>query len=450
MKRFSSILMTFAMLMTAMTLSTAVGNAVSTSAGENSKHVISVTAITDVFGDGQKVSAVAVEYDNDVVNAKLNKSAFSVKGRTVTKVYANSTAAKAANGIDGRYLIIELAKPPQTSSGGQGGGPGAPGAQGRGSGPGISLGGENAIIGAQEPLKASVTQVDEVIVVGGQKYPAEKTAMESNKTINLVVDDFQHFTFKDPKTGLDLMYNLYIPKNYDRSKPYPMVIFIHDAGATSDQMTTTLTQGVGAVIWAAPSDQAKHEAFVLAPQYSRGAVVNDNSEYTSDLDITVRLVKDVAGRYSIDKDRIYTTGQSMGCMMSIAMQIKYPDVFAASMLVAGQWDAQKMKAIANKNMWILVAEGDTKAFPGMTAATTAMEEAGGKVSRAIWNARANEAEMAANVKKMIDEGNNIKFVVFEKGTVFPEGMAGGMEHRQTWAVAYYIEGVRDWLFAQKK
>jgi predicted peptidase len=52
-----------------------------------------------------------------------------------------------------------------------------------------------------------------------------------------------------------------------------MVLFIHDAGATSDQITTTLTQGVGAVIWATPSEQAKHEAFVLAPQYSRGMVV---------------------------------------------------------------------------------------------------------------------------------------------------------------------------------
>jgi predicted peptidase len=132
------------------------------------------------------------------------------------------------------------------------------------------------------------------------------------------------------------------------------------------------------------------------------------------------------------------------------MQIKYPDLFAASMLVAGQWDAQEMKALARKNMWILVGEGDTKAFPGMTASTAAMEEAGGKVSRAKWNARAGEAEMAANVKKMIDEGNNIKFVVFEKGTVFPEGVTGGMEHRQTWAVAYYIDGVRDWLFTQEK
>jgi len=56
------------------------------------------------------------------------------------------------------------------------------------------------------------------------------------------------------------------------------------------------------------------------------------------------------------------------------------------------------------------------------------------------------------VKKMIEEGNNIKYAVFEKGTVWPEGQEqpGRNEHMQTWQFAYSIEGVRDWLFAQKR
>jgi poly(3-hydroxybutyrate) depolymerase len=47
----------------------------------------------------------------------------------------------------------------------------------------------------------------------------------------------------------------------------------------------------------------------------------------------------------IDKKRLYTTGQSAGCMRSISMDIKYPDLFAASLLVAGQGDAQEMLAM---------------------------------------------------------------------------------------------------------
>ena len=71
-------------------------------------HIKSVAAITEVFGDGQKVTAVLVEYDQDISNSKLSKSVFTVEGRTITNVYANNLAVKAAQGINGKYVIIEL------------------------------------------------------------------------------------------------------------------------------------------------------------------------------------------------------------------------------------------------------------------------------------------------------------------------------------------------------
>ena len=239
--------------------------------------------------------------------------------------------------------------------------------------------------------------------------------MENDKQKTLIVDDFLKLEFKDSKTGETLKYNLFVPKNYDKKKSYPMVLFIHDAGVISDETDITLIQGLGAVIWATPSEQAKHECFVLAPQYS-AVSTNDPERY----DTAVHLIDSVVSQYSIDKNRLYTTGQSMGCMLSIAINIKYPDLFAASLLVAGQWDAQAMSVLANKKMWIIVSEGDTRAFPGMNASLAVMEAAGTKISRAKWNARAGEAEKAANARKMVEEGNNIKYAVFEKGTVWPE------------------------------
>ncbi|MDD1723965.1 MAG: hypothetical protein LUQ07_02415 [Methanospirillum sp.] len=50
------------------------------------------------------------------------------------------------------------------------------------------------------------------------------------------------------------MYNLYVPKDYDPKRSYPMILFIHDAGAVSTQHNKTLTQGLGAVVWAEPSE----------------------------------------------------------------------------------------------------------------------------------------------------------------------------------------------------
>lgn len=72
------------------------------------EHIKSVTAITEVFGDGQKVSAVAVEYDKAIDTSKLKTSDFTVEGQTVTKVYANTAAAKASQGVNGQYVIVEL------------------------------------------------------------------------------------------------------------------------------------------------------------------------------------------------------------------------------------------------------------------------------------------------------------------------------------------------------
>jgi predicted peptidase len=86
----------------------------------------------------------------------------------------------------------------------------------------------------------------------------------------------------------------------------------------------------------------------------------------------------------------------------------------------------------------------------MNDSVAVWEKEGTKISKATWNARSSEAELTADARKMMTEGNNIKYATFLKGTVFPEGQEGGIEHMATWPVAYRIEGVRDWLFAQTK
>jgi len=394
------------------------------------KHIKSVTAITEVFGDGQKVTAVAVEYDKDIENSKVAKSTFSVNDRTITKVYTNTAAAKAAQGVNGKYAIIELSTADE------------------GALTFVPIFGKTPEIAA---AKVYVIQLGDIITVDGEKYTPDSNAVVNDKVINVVVDAFKQFEYKDPATGKNLKYNLFIPKNYDSSKSYPMVLFIHDAGVTSTETKATLIQGLGAVIWATPAEQEKRECFVLAPQYA-SATVNDSSETTEDLDITVNVIEFIESQYNIDKNRLYTTGQSMGCMSSIALNIKYPDLFAASLLVAGQWDPTMVAPLAKDKLWIVVSEGDVKAFPGMNAITATLEEAGAKISRATWNGQASAAEFAADVSKMIAEDTDIKYSVLKKGTVVPSGLKddGGNNHRHTWQIAYTIEGVRAWLFAQGK
>lgn len=392
-------------------------------------HVKSATAITQVFGTGQRLTAVAVEYDQAIDNSKLSLKSFSVKDRTVTKVYANSAATPAPNGTNGNFVIIEVSPDDKDAP--------------------LYLQVKRDVV--RKDAKATITRTGKVIAASGKTYAASSAAINTTKITNLIVDDFKQLEYVDPKTKAGLKYNLFIPKNYDKSKTYPLVLFMHDAGATSPITNTTLVQGLGAVVWASPEEQAKQQAFVLAPQYST-PVVNDKSEASPDLDYTIDLVNKLTGDYAIDKNRIYATGQSGGGMMTIAMNIKYPGLFAASFIVAGQWDPAVVAPLAKDKMWIVVSQGDLKAYPGENAMTEVYEKQGAKVSRAVWSGRSTPKEFAAAVKKMQSEGNAINYVALQKGTVVLPGQDddGGGNHVNTWRIAYTIEGIRDWLFEQHK
>ncbi len=403
------------------------------------RHVKSVTAITEVFPDGQKVTAAAVEYDAVIDNSRLSASAFSVEGRTITKVYANHSAAKAEQDRDcrdGSYVILELSADDKEAS--------TIGV--------IRQGREAKAI--RESVKIRVTQTGNVITNRGELLAANSDTVTNDREINLVADSFVKREFKDPKTGTALRYNLFIPEGYDINKSYPLVVFIHDRSVCSSEYDLGLVQGLGGVIWATPSEQAKHECFVLVPQYP-DAIVNDDFVATVHLDVTVELIHTIVNQYSIDRNRLYATGQSMGTMSLLEMSIRYPGMFKAMLLAAGQWNPAAIHALAYNKMWVLVSEGDTRAFCGMNDCMASLEAAGARISRAKWDGRLRGTEAAALVKHVIEEGNNIKYTVYEKGTVVPVEEQGKEDmpemfqnHIHTWRLVFTIEALRDWLFEQ--
>jgi predicted peptidase len=164
-------------------------------------HIKSVTAITQVFGDGQKVSAVAIEYDKDINNSKISLSDFLVSGRTVTKVYTNNALALTSQGTNGKYVIIELS-PNDTNASTVSQNVGAN--QGSGQNIGVTSRANNTSNGppmtstiSRKEVKLSVTQVGDIETTNGVTYPSNHKAIVNNKVINLVVDDFKQLEFQD-------------------------------------------------------------------------------------------------------------------------------------------------------------------------------------------------------------------------------------------------------------
>jgi len=422
----------------------------------NTSHIKNVTAITEVYADGQKLSAVVVEYDKSIDTSRLSPSSFIVDGKTVTRVYANTHAAKSLEGVNGPYVIIEVSTdyenpiPQKTTTfqnNNQTSSQNDPSHGPNTTHPGIRL----SVNYGGDGLSVSVTQVESIVTTNGETYSASSDAIDNVYDINLVLDDYLKPDFSDPTTGEGMKYNLYVPKDYDSNKSYPMVLFIQDEGSCGSKHADALIQGLGGVIWATPEEQAKHECFVLVPSY-RDAIVNESYQTTDDLDTTVDLINYVESQYNIDKNRVYGTGQSMGSMAIIAMNLKYPDLFAGSLLIAGGWDPASMAALSQEHLLFVTSEGDSDVYSLLNNDISSLENAGAKVNRGYVNGQSNDSELESDVSNAISGDGNITYIKFSDGSVVPDGISVNSTtvHAYTWREAYSIEGLRDWLMSQGK
>ncbi len=262
------------------------------------------------------------------------------------------------------------------------------------------------------------------------------------------LDKFDQLEYRDGETGKTMEYNLFIPKDYNGSKSYPLLLFMADASTVNKGVTVPLTQGYGGVIWASDEDQAKHPSFILVPQYVT-TTVGDSFSTSYEVEMTIRLLESIVDRYNIDRNRLYTTGQSMGGMMSLYFNIEHPDLFAASLFVGCQWDTSKMAGFKDDKFFYIVAEGDAKAPIGMAELKTVLRNVGAGFGEAEWSAKLPDTEQEANVRKLLAEGYDKNFIIFTRGSVMPENGQGN-EHMYSFDYAYKLTEVRDWLFRQSK
>ncbi|MBR3729903.1 MAG: hypothetical protein IKN08_03190 [Bacteroidales bacterium] len=265
---------------------------------------------------------------------------------------------------------------------------------------------------------------------------------------NETLKKFKQLTFNDEQTGKTMEYNLLVPKGYDGTASYPLVLFMADASTVGKEVTAPLTQGYGALEFASDRDQQLHPSFVLVPQYTDWAVQDDWST-TDEVEMTIRLLESVCKEYNVDTNCLYTTGQSMGGMMSFYFNITHPDLFAASLFVSSQWDTSKMQDFGKKHFFYIVAGGDQKASGGMRDLAAMLKENEARVDSASWSAKLPSSEQEKLAEELIARGGNINFIKWETGSVLPE-TGRAMEHMASFDYGYKIDAVRDWLFKQSK
>lgn len=283
---------------------------------------------------------------------------------------------------------------------------------------------------------------------GGMQNQNAEPDEELQAILDEVQSKYQLLTFTDLDTGFEMQYELFVPESYDPSQRYPMIMFIPDSRAAGREPEFSLTIGWGGVVWATAEEQAKHPCFVLIPIFTE-TVVDDNFNTSAQIDTAVKLISQLCETYSIDTDRLYTTGQSMGGMTSFHLNVKYPDLFAAALFVGSQWNNDILDVLESDKFFYIVSAGDDKASTGQTGLMAVFDADGVPYTHEEWSAQEDRDAQNTSVESMIAEGLDANFITFTKGTTVAGG-ATGSEHLTSFDYAYKLEAVRDWLFAQSK
>ena len=216
-----------------------------------------------------------------------------------------------------------------------------------------------------------------------------------------------------------LKYRLLQPKNYDKTKKYPLVLFLHGAGERGDDNKAQLVHGM--TDFASDDVMDKHPAFVIAPQCPEGkrwVEVDWGSDSHSmpdipsePLSLCLDLIESAQQEFSIDPDRVYVTGLSMGGYGVWDALQRRPVTFAAAIPICGGGDPALVKSFNHVPIWCFHGADDTAVKP-------------------------------ARSRQMIDalqaSGGEPKYTEYEK-----------VGHN-SWAQTYANREVLDWLFAQKR
>lgn len=243
-------------------------------------------------------------------------------------------------------------------------------------------------------------------------------AEDEEALVSTYADQFEQLTYEDAESGLSITYNLYLPEGYDETASYPMVVFIADSSCAGGDATASLTQGRGALVWASEEWQEACPTIVAVPTYPE-TILDDHGSYTTTeyVELTKRFIDYMSGTYAVDADRIYGTGQSMGCMTTLILASEYPDLYAACMFVDGQWDISALTGLEDQTFVYFAAEDDTNAWNGAQEVMAMFDEDGVAYTYAQWDGTWPADELSEAAQDLFTGEADKYFISWASGTI---------------------------------
>jgi predicted peptidase len=148
-----------------------------------------------------------------------------------------------------------------------------------------------------------------------------------------------------------LRYGLFKPHAYDAEKSYPLIVYLH---GSRDTVSRDL-------IWYQDAVQKETPMFVLTPKceisdQGWGNTWHDGHNITTLK--TLELIDSIVDKFSIDRNRLYIYGISMGGFGVFSILAKEKGKFAGAYAVCGGSDVKAAPKLLGTPLWIFHGEDD--------------------------------------------------------------------------------------------
>ena len=177
------------------------------------------------------------------------------------------------------------------------------------------------------------------------------------------------------RSGNDTLPFRYLePLEIKKGKKYPVIIVLHGTGERGRDNKLQLVHGAKSFM--DPSLRNNYPAYIIFPQckvntsWARakksrftfdtlgGFTYSSAQPPTRPLALLMQLVNSISNQPSVDKDRIYIGGLSMGGMATFELLWRKPGFFAAAFPICGGGDPAKVAMYKEVPLWIFHGKED--------------------------------------------------------------------------------------------
>lgn len=181
---------------------------------------------------------------------------------------------------------------------------------------------------------------------------------EGNKALDPDVF-FDAGVFKHEKTSL--LYRIYVPSTYSAEKEYPIFVHLHGAGIRGNDNKRPLNF-VKKLFQ--EESYALDECIVIVPQcpegekwvditWADGSYDLDKVPESNEFEALVALIESTVENYSVDENRIWAAGFSMGGYGTWNLLMNHPDLFCAGVPMCGAASPAHAETLLNTPVWAI-------------------------------------------------------------------------------------------------